>query len=61
MKNEIYLNVADKIGNPSALTQEDCNLIYSEIHSRSVTILLFFLILRNRRYDLQTFLIMQSS
>lgn len=31
MKNEIYLNVADKIGNPSALTQEDGNLIYSEI------------------------------
>lgn len=31
MKHEIYLNVAEKIGNPSALTQEDGNLIYDEI------------------------------
>lgn len=31
MKNEIYVNVADKIGNPSALTQEDGNIIYNEI------------------------------
>ncbi len=31
MKNELYINVAEKIGNPSALTQEDGNIIYSEI------------------------------
>lgn len=31
MKNKIYLNVAEKIGNPSALTQEDGNIIYNEI------------------------------
>ncbi|MCM1122077.1 MAG: STAS-like domain-containing protein [Eubacterium sp.] len=31
MNHEIYLNVAEKIGNPSALTQEDGNLIYNEI------------------------------
>lgn len=31
MKHQIYLNVAKKIGNPSALTQEDGNLIYDEI------------------------------
>ena len=33
MKNKIYLNVAEKIGNPSALTQEDGNIIYNEIVS----------------------------
>lgn len=31
MNQEIYLNVAEKIGNPSALTQEDGNLIYEEV------------------------------
>lgn len=33
MKNEIYINVAQRIGAPSALTQEDGNTIYNEIAS----------------------------
>lgn len=33
MKKEIYINVAEKIGNPSALTQEQGNIIYNEIAS----------------------------
>ncbi len=31
MKKEIYIDVAEKIENPSALTQEQGNLIYNEI------------------------------
>ena len=31
MKDPIYINVAEKINNPSALTQEQGNLIYNEI------------------------------
>lgn len=45
MKHEIYLNVAEKIGTPSALTQEDGNLIYAEIVqaiNKNITIVLDF-------------------
>ena len=41
----IYLNVADKIGSPSALTQEDGNLIYEEVAqaiSQNIAIILDF-------------------
>lgn len=31
MKNNLYINIAEKIGSPSALTQEQGNLIYNEI------------------------------
>ena len=31
MNKEVLVNVADKIGTPSALTQEDGNIIYNEI------------------------------
>lgn len=31
MNNNIYINVVEKIGSPSALTQEQGNIIYNEI------------------------------
>lgn len=36
MKEEIFINVAKKIGSPSALTQEQGNIIYEEI-SKSIS------------------------
>ena len=33
MGKKVYINVADKIGSPSALTQEQGNIIYNEIVS----------------------------
>ena len=31
MRRNVYINIAEKIGSPSALTQEQGNLIYNEI------------------------------
>ena len=33
MEKKVYINVAEKIGSPSALTQEQGNIIYNEIIS----------------------------